>query len=156
MPEEFVSLYVVLLISTGSLFIFIGWFMFRFLCLNPNQATKTKGNLVCFRQYLSALQFGNNYKNYRNNSAGRVPVVTIKIDGGLYEISAASADYSLTESDIGRPVQVCYQRKLGIVLLIDNERSIRNYIRLKKTLFWCFFSVGMILATIGVLLLLLY
>lgn len=156
MPKEFITLCVVLLISIGAVFMFVGWFMFSFLRLNPKLAIKTTGNLVCFRRHLLTLHFSNNYTDYCENGPGRVPVLTIKLERESFEISAAAADYSLTKSDIGKPIRVCYQEKFGIVLLVDNEKSIRNYIRLKKTLFWCFFAVGMILIVIGVALLLLH
>lgn len=156
MPEDFILLCAVLLISIGGILIFVGWFMFSFLRLNPKQAIRSTGNLVGFRQHLSTVEFSNNYTDYRENRPGRVPVVTLRYEGESFEISAAAADYSLSESDIGKPVRVCYQQKFGIVLLIDNEKSIRNYIRLKKTLFWCFFAVGMILIAIAAVLLLLY
>lgn len=154
-PKEFIVLCVILLISIGAVFVFVGWFLFFFLRLNPAKAARATGNLVCFRQHGSTLRFSNNYSDYRENRPGRVPVVTMKLEGESFEISAAAADYSLSESDIGNPVQILYQQKLGVVLLIDNADSVRNYIRLKKTLFWCFFSVGIILVTIGVVLLLL-
>lgn len=156
MPEDFILLCAVLLISIGGIFIFVGWFMFSFLRLNPKQAIRATGNLVGFRQHLSTVEFSNNHTDYRENCPGRVPVVTLRQEGESFEISAAAADYSLSESDIGKPIRVCYQQKFGIVLLIDNEKSIQNYIRLKKTLFWCFFAVGLILIAIGVILLLLY
>ncbi len=156
MPKEFITLCVVLLISIGAVFMLVGWFMFSFLRLNPKLAIKATGNLVCFRQHLSTLHFSNNYTDYRENGPGRVPVLTIKLGRESFEISAAAADYSLTKADIGKPIRVCYQQKFGIILLIDNEKSIRNYIRLKNTLFWCFFAVGVILIAIGAALLLLY
>lgn len=146
----------VLLISVGAVFIFVGWFLFSFLRLDPERAVRTTGTLACFRQHLSTVQFSNNYTDYRENGPGRVPVVTIQIERESFEISAAAADYSLAEVDIGKPIRVCYQQKFGIVLLVDNERSIRNYIRLKKTLFWCFFAVGVILIVIGAALMFLY
>lgn len=156
MPKEFITLCVVLLMSIGAVFILVGWFMFSFLRLNPESAIRATGNLVCFRQHLSTLHFSNNYIDYHENGPGRVPVVVMKLGKESFEISAAAADYSLTESDIGKAIRVRYQQKFGIVLLTDNERTMRNYIQLKKTLFWCFFAVGMILITIGVILLLQY
>lgn len=156
MFDEFILLCVILLISTGALFVFVGWFLHRFLRLNPERAKRTIGYLVCFRSNYSTFQFVNNYKDYKENCQGRVPVVAITLDGETLEIAAVTADYSLSESDIGKPIRVCYQQRFGIILLIDNERSIRNYLRLKKTLFWCFFAVGTTLIAIGVILMLLY
>jgi len=154
MPDEFVCLCAILLISIGAIFAFVGWFLFSFLRLNPKRTIETTGTLVCFREHLATTQFCNNYTDYGENRRGRVPVVTVEIDGETCEISAAAPDYSLTEADIGSAVRVCYQRKFGIVLLVHDEKLIRRYIRRKKTAFWRFLIMGLLFVKLGSLLLL--
>lgn len=149
MPEGFITLCMVLLLAVGAVFILTGWFWFSFLRLDPKRAASATGNLIGFRTYHSTYRFANNYTDDPENGRGRHPVVTMKVEGETCVIAAAAPDYSLTGADVGKPVRVLYRQRFGILLLIDNEKSIRNYVRLKKTLLGCFLAVGFLMCVLG-------
>lgn len=151
MPEQIVFLASFLLVFVGLVFMLVGWIHFRMLRLNPVKAIRTSGELVSFREYSATIRFGANYVDYNDNKPGRRPVLLINLDGRLSEISADWADYSLTSQDIGKQIPVLYQRKLGIIMVIDGEKPIHDYLQLKNILLGVFLSIGVVLIVIGVI-----
>lgn len=145
MPSEFKFIFVILLISVGTLFIFIAWLRFKYLVLNIRNATKSTGTLVSFRKYSSTIRLGNNYMDYLENGRGYVPVVVLRINGKLLELAAEWSDYSLSGDDLNKSVSVIYQHKFGLMLLINDEQSIHDYFQMKNILFWSGMSIGIIL-----------
>ena len=89
--------------------------------------------------------------DYNDNRPGRHPVLLINLDGRLVKISADWADYSLTSQDIGKMIPVLYQRKLGIIMVVDGEKPIHDYLQLKNILLGVFLSIGVALVVIGVI-----
>ncbi len=140
-----------LLYTFGAVFCLIGWLVFRLLPLNPDKAIRSFGELRGFREYASALATGDNYRDYPENRRGRRPVILTEIDGCWTEISSAWTDYSLDSGDLGKQFPILYQRKLGIVMLIDGERAIHDYRQKNLILFWSFMSVGLILIILGII-----
>lgn len=155
MPSEFKSLFTILLISVGILFIFIAWLLFKYLALNIGDATKSMGTLVSFRHYSSTLRLRNNYTDYLENGKGYVPVVVLQINGKLLERAAEWSDYSLSGDNINKSVPVIYQHKYGLMLLINDEQSIHDYFQMKNILFWTCMSIGIILILLAVLIVIL-
>lgn len=151
MPEQIIFLASFLLVFMGLVFMLVGWIHFRALRLNPQKAIRTSGELVSFREYSAAIRFGSNYVDYNDNRPGRRPVLLINLDGRFVEISADWADYSLTSQDIGKQIPVLYQRKLGIIMVVDGEKPIHDYLQLKNILLGAFLSIGVALVVIGVI-----
>ena len=151
MPEQIVFLASFLLVFVGLVFMLVGWIHFRLLRLNPLKAIRTSGELVSFREYSATMRFGSNCVDYNENKPGRLPVLLINLDGRFAEISADWADYSLTSQDIGKQIPVLYQRKLGIIMIVDGEKPIHDYLQLKNIFFGVFLSIGVVLVVIGVI-----
>lgn len=150
MPEEFVFVLTFLLIFSGAAFILTAWIHASILRLNPSRVVKSTGKLVGFRRHYRMMGPGDNHVDYLENRPGRVPVVWMDLDGEMVEISAAWADYELTGEDIGKQVPVIYQRKLGVILLIDGEKPIRDYLGMKRIIFWALMSVGVVMVAFGI------
>lgn len=156
MPSEFEFLFTLLLISVGTLFIFIAWLRFKYLVLNIRNATKSTGTLVSFRHYSSTLRLGNNYTDYFENGKGHVPVVVLRINGKLLELAAEWSDYSLSGDDLNKSVSVIYQNKFGFILLINDEQSIHDYFQMKNILFLSGMAIGIVLILVAIVVLILF
>lgn len=142
---------VISLILIATVFFLVGFLCFRVSRLTEENSTAGYGTLVGFRRYYVTDQKGDHSLEYDENKAGRVPVVRINIDGEQVDISAAAANYSLTKEDIGKQVRVRYRRLIGITMIIDDAKSLRNYNQLQNALFWTFISVAIIVFILGVL-----
>lgn len=149
MPEQIIFLASFLLVFIGLVFMLLGWIHFRILRLNPLKAIRTSGELVSFREYSAAMRFGSNFVDYSDNRPGRRPVLLMNLDGRLAEISADWADYSLTSQDIGKQIPALYQRKLGIIMVIDDEKAIHDYLQFQNILLGVFLGIGVVLVVIG-------
>ena len=121
--------------------------------LTPTNSISTYGTLVCFREYNrwdNSSRSGYSFEEYPDNKAGRVPVVSFNVDGEILDISAAASNNTLTEDDIGKQVRIRYRRNIGIVMMIDDERSLKKYNQLRNTLFWVFMCVATILLLMAI------
>ena len=121
--------------------------------LTPTNSISTYGTLVCFREYYRldrSTRGGYSFQDYPDNKAGRVPVVSFILDDESLDISAAASNYTLTKDDIGKQVRIRYRRNIGIVMMIDDERSLKKYNQLRNTLFWVFMCVATILLLMAI------
>jgi len=102
-------------------------FIFSARKLTPKHSISTYGKLIGFSTYNTHSGMSKNY--YSEYKKGRLPVVVIKLDNELVDMSAMVTSSVLTTQDIGKNIKVKYRRNLGVALLIDDEEEIRKYNR---------------------------
>lgn len=151
MPQTVIKIATISLILIAAVFYLVGFLHFRTARLTERNSKSTYGTLVGFRTYYTTDEWGDNFVDNNENKKGRVPIVEFRVNGAMVQIAAATANYSLVKDDIGKQVQIRYRQFMGIVMIIDDDISLRDYNQLQNTLFWVFVSVATIVLILGIL-----